>query len=245
MTTPFLRAVGLTKTYRDDDVTTEAVVDVDLTVENGDFVAVMGPSGSGKSTLLHLLGGLTTPTRGQVVVDGTDIADLDDDALAALRRERFGFIFQAFNLVDVLTVEENILLPATLAGLDTDTAVSRADELVHLVGLDAQRTKRPGQLSGGERQRVAIARALMLRPGAVLADEPTGNLDSTTGRGIIQQLRELNDAGQTIILVTHDIKTAGAAQRLLLMRDGRLVEHHRKDPAEDVVEVIDRLLDTS
>lgn len=220
--------------------------DVDLTVHQGEFVAVMGPSGSGKSTLLHLRGGLTTPTNGRVLVDGVDLVTLDDDQRANLRRDHIGFIFQSFNLVDVLSVEENLLLPATLAGTDPDAARERVDELLELVDLEAaRRTKRPAQLSGGERQRVAIARALVLQPAILLADEPTGNLDTASGRAIIDQLHTLHRSGQTIVLVTHDIKIAGSAERLLVMRDGQLHEQQRTEPVEDVVEVIDRLLDTS
>ena len=245
MNRPLLRADGVTKSYEDDEAVTTAVDDVDLEVEAGQFVAVMGPSGSGKSTLLHLLGGLTTPSLGRVLVDDVDLTTLDDDARATLRRERFGFVFQAFNLVDVLSVEENVRLPATLAGLDGDEAAERVDHLLDLVGLGSRRRKRPAQLSGGERQRVAIARALVLRPAVVLADEPTGNLDSASGRAVLRLLRELHEDGQTIVLVTHDLKIAGGAERLLLMRDGRLQEHQRREPAEDVVEIIDRLLDSS
>lgn len=240
-----LEAQQLTKHYDDDEAVINAVRDVDLEVHAGEFVAVMGPSGSGKSTLLHLLGGLTTPTNGRVLVDGVDLATLDDDQRANLRRDHIGFIFQSFNLVDVLSVEENLLLPATLAGTDPDTARERVDQLLDLVDLEARRTKRPAQLSGGERQRVAIARALVLQPAILLADEPTGNLDTASGRAIIDQLHMLHRSGQTIVLVTHDIKIAGSAERLLVMRDGQLHEQQRTEPVEDVVEVIDRLLDTS
>lgn len=240
-----IEARGLTKRYVDDDTTVYAVRYVDLTIHHGEFVAVMGPSGSGKSTLLHLLGGLATPTSGSVLVAGADIASLDDDELATFRRDRVGFIFQSFNLVEVLSVEENLLLPATIAGLDREVASERVDQLLEVVDLEARRTKRPSQLSGGERQRVAIARALMLQPAVVLADEPTGNLDTATGRAIIDQLHALHRAGQTIVLVTHDIKIAGTAERLLIMRDGCVREHERTEPVEDVVEVIDRLLDTT
>ncbi|MFZ6004971.1 MAG: ABC transporter ATP-binding protein [Actinomycetota bacterium] len=245
MTPAAIEARSLTKTYHDDGVEISAVRDVDLTIETGEFVAIMGPSGSGKTTLLHLFGGLTEPTSGQVLVAGTDLNDLDDDGRALLRRERIGFIFQAFNLVEVLSVEENLRLPATLAGVDDDEASQRVDHLLDLVALRDRRTKRPAQLSGGERQRVAIARALMLRPAVILADEPTGNLDSASGRHVISQLHELNQSGETIVLVTHDIKVAGAAERLVVMRDGQITEHRRREPVEDVVEILDRLLDTT
>jgi ABC-type lipoprotein export system ATPase subunit len=162
-----------------------------------------------------------------------------------VRRDHIGFIFQAFNLIEVLTVEENLQVPATLAGLDHRRATARIDELLERVGLTELRGKRPNQLSGGERQRVAIARALVLRPSVILADEPTGNLDSATSRQIIDLLHELHRSGETVVLVTHDIKIAASAERLLIMRDGELSEHEHDQTAEDVVEVIDRLLDTT
>jgi putative ABC transport system ATP-binding protein len=245
MSTMAIEARGVWRSYDEDDVRVDAVRGVDLAVRRGEMVAIVGPSGSGKSTLLHLLGGLTTPTRGEVLVGGTDLASLDDDALAAVRRDHIGFVFQAFNLIEVLTVEENLQVPATLAGLDRTTASERIDELLGLVGLTAQRAKRPNQLSGGERQRVAIARALVLRPAVLLADEPTGNLDSVTSRQIIDLLHELHRSGETVVLVTHDIKIAAQAERLVVMRDGELHEHEHDAVAEDVVEVIDRLLDTT
>ena len=240
-----IEARGLGKHYEDDGVRVDAVRDVDVVIKAGEFVAIVGPSGSGKSTLLHLLGGLATPSEGQVLIGDNDLATLDDDELAAVRRDHIGFVFQAFNLIDVLTVEENLLVPATLAGVDHRRASARIDELLERVGLTAQRGQRPNQLSGGERQRVAIARALVLRPSVVLADEPTGNLDSATGRQIVDLLHELHRAGETVVLVTHDIKIAATAERLLVMRDGRLSEHEHDQAADDVVAVIDRLLDTS
>jgi putative ABC transport system ATP-binding protein len=240
-----IEAQGLRKSYDDDGVRVDAVRGVDLTIKAGEFVAIVGPSGSGKSTLLHLLGGLASPSEGQVLIGDRDLAVLADDELAAVRRDHIGFVFQAFNLIDVLTVEENLLVPATLAGLDHRRVAARIDELLDRVRLTPLRAKRPSQLSGGERQRVAIARALVLRPQVILADEPTGNLDSATSRQIIDLLHELHRAGETVVLVTHDIKIAASAERLLVMRDGELVEHEHDDMAEDVVEVIDRLLDTT
>jgi putative ABC transport system ATP-binding protein len=240
-----IEAKGVKKSYADDDVRVDAVRGVDLTIQRGEFVAIVGPSGSGKSTLLHLLGGLATPTDGTILVDGRDLGSLSDDELAAVRRDHIGFVFQAFNLIEVLSVEENLQVPATLVGLDRATATARIDELLALVGLTELRRKRPSQLSGGERQRVAIARALVLDPAVLLADEPTGNLDSVTSRQIIGLLHDLHRAGETIVLVTHDIKIAASAERLFVMRDGELSEHEHGDMAEDVVEVIDRLLDTT
>jgi len=240
-----IEARDLRKWYEDDGVRVDAVAGVDLAIKAGELVAVVGPSGSGKSTLLHLLGGLATPSSGQVLIGDHDLAALSDDELAAVRRDHIGFIFQAFNLIEVLTVEENLQVPATLAGLDHRRAARRIDELLERVGLTDLRGKRPNQLSGGERQRVAIARALVLRPSVILADEPTGNLDSATSRQIIDLLRELHRAGETVVLITHDIKIAASAERLLVMRDGKLSEHDHGESAEDVVEVIDRLLDTT
>jgi putative ABC transport system ATP-binding protein len=231
--TPVLEARAVAKSYVDHDVAVDAVRGVDLSIGSGELVAVMGPSGCGKSTLLHLLGGLARPTTGSVLIDGVDLSAMDDDALAQVRRERIGFVFQAFNLVPVLSVSENVQLPAAIAGVAAGAARARGDELLELVGLSAQRGKRPAQLSGGEQQRVAIARALMLRPAAILADEPTGNLDSVTGRRIVGLLQELNRDGQTVVLVTHDVKVAGVADRLLQMRDGR-VEEHRGVEAHDL-----------
>jgi putative ABC transport system ATP-binding protein len=240
-----IEARGVSKSYDENGARVDAVRNVDVTIRAGEFVAIVGPSGSGKSTLLHLLGGLATPTRGQVLVGDHDLAELDDDERSAVRRDQLGFIFQAFNLIEVLTVEENLQVPATLASLDGRRAATRIDHLLDVVGLRDLRTKRPSQLSGGERQRVAIARALVLSPSVILADEPTGNLDSVTSRQIIQLLHELHRAGETIVLVTHDIKIAASAERLLVMRDGELAEHEHDAATEDVVEVIDRLLDTT
>jgi putative ABC transport system ATP-binding protein len=240
-----IEAKGVRKYYDDDGVRVDAVRGVDLAIKAGELVAIVGPSGSGKSTLLHLLGGLATPSEGQVLVGDRDLAMLSDDELAAVRRDHIGFVFQAFNLIEVLSVEENLQVPATLAGLDPRRANARIDELLTRVGLSELRHKRPNQLSGGERQRVAIARALVLQPTVVLADEPTGNLDSVTSRQIIDLLHDLHRAGETIVLVTHDIKIAASAERLLVMRDGELAEHQREEVTEDVVEVIDRLLDTT
>jgi putative ABC transport system ATP-binding protein len=245
MTDIAIEAKGLWKSYEDDGARVDAVRGVDLAIGTGEMVAIVGPSGSGKSTLLHLLGGLATPSEGSVLVGDRDLARLTDDELADVRRDHIGFVFQAFNLIEVLSVEENLQVPATLAGIDHRRASARIDQLLAQVGLSELRRKRPNQLSGGERQRVAIARALVLEPTVLLADEPTGNLDSTTSRQIIGLLHDLHRAGETVVLVTHDIKIAASAERLLVMRDGELAEHQHDEAAEDVVEVIDRLLDTS
>jgi len=239
-----LEAVALSKTYASDGQDVAAVRDVDLQVGHGDLMAVMGPSGCGKSTLLHLLGGLARPTTGRALVDGVDLASMSDRELAEVRRTKVGFVFQAFNLVPVLTAAENVALPALIAGRSRAWAEARANELLGAVGLRDRHAQRPKQLSGGEQQRVAIARALVMEPSVLLADEPTGNLDSRTGRDIVQLLLELNQRGQTVVLVTHDVKVAGVAGRLVVMRDGQVQERSRPDaPAAGTPDTIDRLVD--
>jgi putative ABC transport system ATP-binding protein len=207
---------------------------IDLSVRRGEFVAVMGPSGSGKSTLLHLVGGLDAPTSGLVRVGGDELSALDDDRLTLLRRRRVGFIFQAFNLLDVLTAEENVALPLIIDGVSESQAHPRAAAVLELVGMAARRDHLPGQLSGGEQQRLAVARALVTEPLLILADEPTGNLDSGNGDQVMHLLRQLVDErGQTILMVTHNPSHAALADRLIRFRDGRVVEEkalHRHHP---------------
>jgi putative ABC transport system ATP-binding protein len=189
----------------------------------GAFTAIMGPSGSGKSTLMHLLAGLDRPTSGTTVLDGVDLTTLKDDALTELRRDRVGFVFQAFNLLLVLNARENIVLPLSIAGRDPDDGW--VDQLIELVGLGDRITHRPSELSGGQQQRVAVVRALASRPAVVFADEPTGNLDSTSSTEILELLRRsVDEFGQTIIMVTHDEEAAAYADRLLVLRDGQIVE---------------------
>jgi putative ABC transport system ATP-binding protein len=198
----------------------------------GAFTAIMGPSGSGKSTLMHLLAGLDRPTSGTTTLDGVELTGLNDDALTQLRRDRVGFVFQAFNLLPVLNARENIVLPMSIAGRDPDDAW--VDQLIDLVGLRDRITHRPSELSGGQQQRVAVVRALASRPAVVFADEPTGNLDSTSSTEILQLLRRsVDEFGQTIIMVTHDEEAAAYADRLLVLRDGRLVED-REQPTRAV-----------
>jgi putative ABC transport system ATP-binding protein len=233
----------VTKRYRDDESEVEALAGVDLEVATGEFVAVMGPSGSGKSTLLHLLGALDTPTSGEVFVEGTSLATLNRTKLAALRRNRIGFVFQLFNLIQSLTVFENIALPAIAAGERPASFTGRIDELLEIVGLSGKSSRYPSQLSGGEQQRVAVARALVRRPAVVLADEPTGNLDSKNGEALLDLFVRTHRDGQTIVLVTHDPKVASAADRVLFMRDGRFVEetplHPRRSSVADLVRMED------
>jgi putative ABC transport system ATP-binding protein len=236
-----VEACQLRKTYITDGEPFEAVRGVDLRIPTGELLGVMGPSGCGKSSLLHLLGGLSRPTSGAVSLRGRPLADLDDDALAEVRRRDVGFVFQAYNLVAVLSVEENVSLPALIAGEPAAAVRPRVDELLHRVGLEAKRKRRPAQLSGGEQQRVAIARALVQRPAVLLADEPTGNLDSQSGREVLALLRELHEGGQTIVLVTHDPRIASQSQRILFMRDGRLVNEIR--PHDEGARTLARIVD--
>jgi putative ABC transport system ATP-binding protein len=224
---PILEARDLTKRYQLGETAVEALRGVSLAVGAGEFVALMGPSGSGKSTLLQLLGGLDQPTTGEVVFEGQDISRLSDDAATKLRRERTGFVFQAFNLIPLLNVRENVALPFTIAGVDPSRgeAATRIAEVIELVELKGKERHRPDQLSAGEQQRVAVARALVTRPAILLADEPTGNLDYTTGSELLDALWRSSDAlGQTIVLVTHDAKAAAYADRVLVIADGRITD---------------------
>ena len=215
-------ARALTRRYGEGDTAVQALRGVDLDVRSRELVAVMGPSGSGKSTLMHLLAGLDQPTSGTVAIDGVEIGGLDDGQLTRLRREHIGFIFQFFNLLPMLDVQENIVLPLAIAGEKPEQAW--LDELLDTVGLQQRRSHRPSELSGGEQQRVAIARALISRPTILLADEPTGNLDSKTGGEILQLMRASVDSyGQTTVMVTHDPRAASIADRILFIADGLLV----------------------
>jgi putative ABC transport system ATP-binding protein len=216
-------ATGVSRRFGTGETAVHALRDVSLELERGRFAAVMGPSGSGKSTLLHVLAGLDRPDDGSVLIDGQEVVGLDDKRLTDLRRDRIGFVFQAFNLLPVLTAEENIVLPLRLAGRDVDQ--SWIDRLIDTVGLDDRRTHRPAELSGGQQQRVAIARALASRPAVVFADEPTGNLDSHSSAEILDLLRHSVDGlGQTVVLVTHDPAAAAMADRTITLADGRIAQ---------------------
>ncbi|HEX6548526.1 MAG TPA: ABC transporter ATP-binding protein/permease [Candidatus Dormibacteraeota bacterium] len=223
-----LRLDSVTRSFRMGDVRVDAVKDVSLEIAPGEFVAIMGPSGSGKSTLLGLLGGLDKPTSGTVYAAGAALNQLPEPALADYRLQRVGTIFQTFNLIPTMTVEENVAIPLLLAGVSAPERRSRARRLLDLVGLDARARFRPGRLSGGEQQRVAVARALAGRPGLVLADEPTGNLDSTNGEQVLALLDDLHRRGATIVLVTHDREIAARAERVVKMRDGRIVANRTR-----------------
>jgi putative ABC transport system ATP-binding protein len=216
---PAARAIGLVKVHGRGDAAVRALDGVDLTVPAARFTAIMGPSGSGKSTLMHLLAGLDTATSGHVLLGDTDLGTCSDAALTALRRDRIGFVFQAFNLLPQLTAEQNIDLHARLAGRRPDRAWR--DHLVGLLGIADRLTHRPTQLSGGQQQRVAVARALLGRPEVVFADEPTGNLDTASGHELLHLLRtSVRDLGQTVVMVTHDPVAASFADEVVLLRDG-------------------------
>ena len=229
MPMPILEATDLVKVYRRGASQVRAVDGVSLGVAAGEFMAIMGRSGSGKTTLLDLLGCLLRPTSGRLEIDGRSVIGASDDELAAIRRERIGFVFQEFNLIPTLTAIENVLLPLRYGPPRRDGR-ARATELLEVVGLGARHDHRPTELSGGEQQRVAIARALVNEPAVILADEPTGELDSTTSETLVATLRGLNrERGVTIIIVTHDAGVAGATDRVVRLSDGRVVADERRD----------------
>ena len=230
MTSPIVTSTGLSRRYGEGEAAVDALVDVSVAFPSGELTAIMGPSGSGKSTLMHLLAGLDRPTSGTVVLDGVELTALDDDDLTQLRRDKIGFVFQAFNLLPVLNAEENILLPLSIAGRRPDGAWF--DQLIDTVGLRDRLSHRPSELSGGQQQRVALARALVSRPAVVFADEPTGNLDSHSSTEVLELLRRsVDDLGQTVIMVTHDRDAAGFADRVLELADGRIVGDRRVEKA--------------
>jgi putative ABC transport system ATP-binding protein len=220
-----IQTENLTKIYGSGEAAVTALDHVNLKVEVGEFVAVMGPSGCGKSTLLHLLGGLDRPSQGAVSIDGIAIADMKDDDLTRLRRRRMGFVFQFYNLIPVLTAVENACLPVTLDGMNGAQARKRAADWLDRFGLGDRLTSRPDQLSGGQQQRVAIARALVAEPALILADEPTGNLDTRSGDEIAGLLRDVTKKyGRTVVMVTHDPRIAAYADRIVFLKDGRVVD---------------------
>jgi putative ABC transport system ATP-binding protein len=235
-----LTARGLTRRYGEGSTAVEALRGVDMTVAAKELVAVMGPSGSGKSTLMHLLAGLDRATSGTVAIAGTELEGLDDKDLTRLRREHIGFIFQFFNLLPMLDAAENVTLPLAIAGERPDRAW--VDEVIGKVGLEHRRDHRPAELSGGEQQRVAIARALITRPTILLADEPTGNLDSKIGGEVLDLLRDSIDSyGQTTVMVTHDPRAAAIADRILFIGDGLIVKELAGASAADVLDVMGEL----
>ena len=233
-------ARNVTRVYGEGDTAVNALCGVDLDVERGKLTGVMGPSGSGKSTLMHILAGLDKPTQGEVAIDGTSIAELSDTELTKLRRRHIGFVFQFFNLLPMLTAEENILLPLELGGAKMDKDWN--DSVIERVGLADRRTHRPSELSGGQQQRVAIARALISKPTVVFADEPTGNLDSTTSHEILELLREsVETLGQTFVMVSHDPQATAIADRTLFLADGLIVRELGKATAHEVLETMEQI----
>jgi putative ABC transport system ATP-binding protein len=232
---PILEASNLQKHYGSAAHVVRALGGVDFAVEQGEFVAIMGPSGSGKSTLLHLLGGLDRPSDGDITLAGMRLAVLNDNQATLARRHNIGFIFQFYNLLPTLTAEENITLPLLIDNQSAAKYRDRIDRLLDLVGLAARRTHKPDQLSGGEQQRVAIARALVTEPAIVLADEPTGNLDSKTGTAVMELLRRsCDELGQTIVMVTHDPRAATYADRIVFLRDGTVRCELRVDGMQEM-----------
>jgi putative ABC transport system ATP-binding protein len=235
-------AQDVTRRYGEGDTAVDALRGVSVDVASGQLTAVMGPSGSGKSTLMHILAGLDKPTSGSVAVAGTEITTLGDTDLTKLRREHIGFVFQFFNLLPMLTAEENVKLPLAIAGDKPDPEWYA--ELIRSVGLGDRLSHRPSELSGGQQQRVAIARALVSRPTVVFADEPTGNLDSKTGAEILELLRHsVRDLGQTVVMVTHEARAAAIADRVLFLADGRIVRETRGANAHEITEAMEEIAD--
>ena len=226
---------GIARRFGEGATAVEALRGVSVEFSRGSFTAIMGPSGSGKSTLMHILAGLDRPTSGWVELDGVRLDELSDHDLTLLRREQIGFIFQTYNLLPVLTAEENVTLPVRIGGGRPDR--DWLEELLKATGIDERRAHRPSELSGGEQQRVAVARALFSRPKVVFADEPTGNLDTTAGRGVLKLLRKaVDDYGQTIVTVTHDASAAATADEVLFLGDGEIVDRHRKPSIDDILD---------
>jgi putative ABC transport system ATP-binding protein len=237
-----LTARGLAKTYSGDGVEVLALRGVDLDVAQGELVALMGPSGCGKSTLLHLLGGLDRPTAGWIALAGDRVETLSEASWAVRRRRDVGFVFQFFNLVQTLTVAENVELPALLVGTSRREARKRRAELLDRLGVSIRADALPSRLSGGQQQRVALARALVNRPRVLLADEPTGNLDSENAREVVALLRELASEGQTVLLATHDPRVAASADRVLQLRDGLFVDETRLEAGDSAAEIVSSLV---
>jgi putative ABC transport system ATP-binding protein len=235
-----VHASEVTRIYGEGETAVNALRGVSLDIPQGDLTAIMGPSGSGKSTLMHILAGLDKPTAGTVAIAGTQITRLGDSDLTKLRREHIGFVFQFFNLLPMLTAEENILLPLSIAG--EKPAPEFFETLIHNVGLADRRTHRPSELSGGQQQRVAIARALVSRPTVVFADEPTGNLDSKTGSEILELLRHsVEEYGQTTVMVTHEPRAAAIADRVLFLADGKIVKELPRSTQPEILAALEAI----
>jgi len=237
---PVIVASGLSRRYGAGDTAVDALRGVSLEIARGELTAVMGPSGSGKSTLMHILAGLDLPTTGSVTIEGTDITNLGDNGLTKLRRRHIGFVFQFFNLLPMLTAEENIALPLSLAG--TKPQDGWFDEVIESVGLSDRRRHRPSELSGGQQQRVAIARAMVSRPSVMFADEPTGNLDSKTSEEILDLLRRsVDELGQTTVMVTHEARAATIADRIFFLADGRIAKTLGRSTQAEVLAALEEV----
>jgi putative ABC transport system ATP-binding protein len=242
MSTPALETRNLSKVYGQGETAVRALDEVSIGIRPGEMVAIMGPSGSGKSTLLHLLGALDTPSSGEILLGGRRYDGLGDGELTRLRRDRIGFVFQFFNLLPSLSAEENVLLPALIAGQRDDVTRERARRLLDRVGLGARAHHLPAELSGGEQQRTSIARALLTEPEIVLADEPTGNLDTRSSQEVLDLMRELNETeGQTLVIVTHDPAAASTAGRVIFLRDGGVAGEAAGGSTERVIQKLSRL----
>lgn len=224
MVSPVIRIENVKKTYQMGDVEFDAIFDISLDINKGDFVAIVGPSGSGKSTLMHIIGLLDSPTLGKVYLNGKDVSSTTQEEQAALRNKHIGFVFQSYNLLARTSSLDNVEMPLVYAGLDGNVRKQRALEVLKLVDLEDKMDNLPSQLSGGQQQRVAIARALVNSPDLILADEPTGNLDSKSGKEIIDLLIDLNKKGNTVVLVTHDLSIASKARRIIELKDGKIVK---------------------
>ncbi len=233
-------ANNVTRRYGEGAAAVDALAGVSTGFERNRFTAIMGPSGSGKSTLMHILAGLDKPTSGTVELDGVEITGLDDGELTKLRRDKLGFVFQFFNLLPVLTAEENVVLPLSIAGRKPDA--EWLEQLIRTVGLEDRRTHRPAELSGGQQQRVVLARALVSKPAVVFADEPTGNLDSKASEDVLRLLRQaVDEFGQTVIMVTHDPAAAAHADRLITLRDGKVVHDAAPGSTDEVIELMKQI----
>ncbi len=237
-----VRTESLTKTYGETKQPVRALTNVNLTIEDGEFVAVMGPSGSGKSTLLYLMGGLELPTSGTVFLRDENLSTLNDESLSRVRRTRMGFVFQFYNLIPILTARENVAMPLILDGVSRPDALTRADAALADVGIADRGTHRPAELSGGQQQRVALARALVINPALILGDEPTGNLDSRAGDEVVQLLRRAaDDWKRTVVIVTHDPRIAAYADRIIFLKDGQIVDENRLKGQGNADQIRDQL----
>lgn len=237
-----VRTDSLTKTYGETKQPVRALTNVNLTIEDGEFVAVMGPSGSGKSTLLYLMGGLELPTSGNVFLRNQNLSTLNDESLSQVRRTQMGFVFQFYNLIPILTARENVAMPLILDGVSRPDALKRADAALADVGIADRGTHRPAELSGGQQQRVALARALVINPALILGDEPTGNLDSRAGDEVVQLLRRAaDDWKRTVVIVTHDPRIAAYADRIVFLKDGQIVDENRLKGQGNADQIRDQL----